>query len=93
MIHVCNLTNPNTQRPAPNQFVIHDTETGETIFQSYETTVAKRDADDNVTLDCTALHYSRTTCRWLYIFLGMKRRDILNGIRNGTIKEADLNLA
>lgn len=50
----------------PNQFIIKE---GDTVwFQSYDTIVARVSGSD-VTLDIDALDYSRTTSKYLYLFL------------------------
>ena len=50
----------------PNQFIIKN---GDTVwFQSYETIVARVSGSD-VTLDTNAFDYSRTTSKYLYLFL------------------------
>ena len=59
----------------PNQFIITDDE-GRDIFQSYETIIAIKDKG-KITLDNNALEYSRTTSKYLYLFLGMNRKEII----------------
>ena len=51
----------------PNQFVI--VAPNETVFQSYETVVAKIDEVGDVVLKKNALDYSTTTSKYLYAFL------------------------
>ena len=60
----------------PNQLIITDDE-GREIFQSYETIIAIKDKG-KITLDNNALEYSRTTSKYLYMFLGMDRKAIKN---------------
>ena len=69
----------------PNQFII--TDDGMEIFQSYETIIAIKDKG-KITLDNNALEYSRTTSKYLYLFLGMDRKEI---IKDSTIIYKDLN--
>ena len=58
----------------PNQFII--TDDGREIFQSYETIIAIKDKG-KIILDNDALDYSRTTSKYLYLFLGMNRKEII----------------
>ena len=72
-----------------NQFVITDSINHKRIFQSYETVIAEIDTNtDKITLDTNALNYSTTTNKYLYLFLGMKRKDIE---KNGDITYDNLN--
>ena len=73
----------------PNQFIINNNNE-EVIFQSYETTIA-RIKNGNVTLDEKALDYSRTTSKYLYLFLNRDRKEIKKRIENGTYRIEDLN--
>ena len=61
----------------PNQFIIEDYKNNITIFQSYETTIAMR-TNEGIVLDTEALSYSATTSKYLYLFLNMSRKEILN---------------
>ena len=67
----------------PNQFIITDDD-GREIFQSYETIIAIKD-NGKIILDSDALDYSRTTSKYLYLFLGMNRNEIKNN-KNITYK-------
>ena len=67
----------------PNQFIITD-DKGRKFFQSYETIIAIVD-DGEIILDSDALDYSRTTSKYLYLFLGMNRKEIKNN-KNITYK-------
>ena len=69
-------------------------------FQSYSTIIAKIDETDKtirenfqpqIILDNNALHYSRTTSKYLYKFLRMNRKQIENKIKNKEIKLKNLN--
>ena len=70
----------------PNQFIIKD-DKGREIFQSYETTIVIFD-HGKITLDDNALHYSATTSKYLYMFLGMSKKEIL---ADKSIKYKNLN--
>ena len=61
----------------PNQFIIEDYKNNRTIFQSYSTIIAMR-TNESIVLDTDALNYSATTSKYLYLFLGMSRKDILS---------------
>ena len=69
-----------------NQFEIYVD--GMKYFQSYNTIIAKIDKGHKITLDTNALDYSRTTSKYLYLFLGMNRKEIL---MDKDIKYEDLN--
>lgn len=58
-----------------NQFEIYVD--GVKYFQSYNTIIAKIDKGHKITLDTNALDYSRTTSKYLYLFLNMNRKEIL----------------
>jgi len=77
-----------TGRPVANQFVITDNMTE--IFQSYETKVAKLERGV-LTLDNKVLEYSQTTSKYLYMFTGLNKQQIVKGLKSGEIKTADLN--
>ena len=82
---VQNMTSHNGNY-VPNQFIIED-DKGRETFQSYETTIAIFD-HGKITLDDNALHYSTTTSKYLYMFLGMDRKEIL---ADKSIKYENLN--
>lgn len=84
---VRNMTSPRGNF-VPNQFIINNN--GEDIFQSYETTIAKI-KHGNVTLDENALDYSRTTSKYLYLFLNRDRKEIKKRIENGTYRVENMN--
>ena len=69
-----------------NQFEIYVD--GVKYFQSYNTIIARIDKGHKITLDTNALDYSRTTSKYLYLFLGMNRKEILT---DKDIKYEDLN--
>ena len=71
----------------PNQFIIK-TDAGD-YFQSYKTVIAF--VGDNIILDDNALNYSKTTSKYLYQFLDMKKDEILLKIEEGKIILKNLN--
>lgn len=58
-----------------NQFEIYAD--GVKYFQSYNTIIAKIEKGHKITLDTNALDYSKTTSKYLYLLLGMSRKEIL----------------
>lgn len=74
----------------PNQFIIsHE---GVRKFQSYRSMIASIDCDGNVTLDPIYWNYSRTTSKYLSLFLGSSTIETKKAIKNGTYKLANLNV-
>tara|TARA_R100000781_G_C4075604_1_gene125971 strand:- start:488 stop:784 length:297 start_codon:yes stop_codon:yes gene_type:complete len=95
-IKVKNLTSERSGREVSNQFDINiKTEKEELrIFQSYETLIAKIVITRSVFethLDTYALDYSRTTSKYLYKWLGLDRKQILERIESKQIILTDLN--
>ena len=88
-VKVENMTSSNGNT-VPNQFEIFVSSEGGTYFQSYSTVIALR-TQSEITIDTNALSYSNTTSKYLYRFLGMNRKEILAGIADGSIKQADMN--
>ena len=78
----------NNGNPANNQFIIH--KNNKQIFQSYETIIAEV-KNGVITLDKSALDYSKTTSKHLFIFLGKGRKAIEKGLKDKTIKTKNLN--
>ena len=73
---VKNLTSPNGNKVA-NQFIIYS-DNG-TTFQSYNSVIAKIENGHKVTLDSYYWDHSKTTGKYLNIFLGEnKKRPHLN---------------
>ena len=58
-----------------NQFEIYVD--GVKYFQSYSTIIARIGRGHKITLDTNALDYSKTTSKYLYLFLNMNRKEIL----------------
>tara|TARA_R100001594_G_scaffold150173_1_gene210361 strand:- start:963 stop:1247 length:285 start_codon:yes stop_codon:yes gene_type:complete len=77
----------------PNQFEIYLK--GDYYFQSYDTIIAKLEIVKNkgrqIILDNHSLNYSRTTSKYLFRFLNMKRKEIEEGLKSGEIKLRNLN--
>lgn len=72
-----------------NQFLIHNN--GKTYFQSYDSIIAVKDMEGNVTLDERFWDYSRTTGKYRNQFLDEDKRTTQRKIDNGTYKLDDLN--
>ena len=78
-----------------NQFLLEGE--GKTIFQSYQTIIAKVEGGA-VTIDTSAEEYSKTTSKYLYKFLNeysaeniSNKKDLLVAVKEGRIKREDLN--
>jgi hypothetical protein len=71
MINVTNMQSSNGN-PVPNQFIIQD-EGNYTIFQSYNTVIAKR-VNGKVYLDINSWDYSVTTGKYRNQFLGETKK-------------------
>tara|TARA_B100001094_G_C17545827_1_gene491331 strand:- start:225 stop:539 length:315 start_codon:yes stop_codon:yes gene_type:complete len=102
-IKTYNLKSPRTGNSVANQFeIIHEHENFRTIFfQSYDSVIAKlhlnNKGDWAITLDPNDWDYSRTTLKYLRVFLdnyigfdGLTK-DIRNNIESGLYKLTDLN--
>lgn len=85
---VKNMESVRSGKAVPNQYIITDGETS--VFQSYETAIAKR-IGRSVYLDTNVLNYSKTTSKYLYAFIGMGRKGIEQAIKGGEIEICDLN--
>lgn len=79
----------NRGNAAANQFILSSA--NKQVFQSYETLIAEQHNDGKIVLDKSALAYSKTTSKHLFIFLGMDRKLIESRIKEGRIKLKDLN--
>lgn len=91
-IKVKNMQSPRTGAPVANQYIItdHDTE----IFQSYETIIAVRYWEAgyiHTVLDRKMWDYSRTTKKYLSVFLYKSIACIREDIKLGNIELDDLN--
>ena len=77
-------------RPVANQFIIRINRL--TIFQSYTSIIAVTKWNmENILLDEKFHNYSVTTSKYLYQFLGMKRKGIDEMEKIGTLVYTDLN--
>ena len=83
------MTSNSSGRPVANQFTII-TSDGE-YFQSYDSVIAFKDNEGNVTLDDYTWDYSRTTGKYRNQFLGEGIVDTRSKIESGEYKLADLN--
>ena len=74
---------------ANNQIIIqsHDGQ----YFQSYDSIIAYRDVDGQLTLDRDNWNYSKTTAKYRNLFTGLTTKATLSAISAGTIKLEDLN--
>lgn len=72
----------------PNQYSI---ETGNSIiFQSYDSIIAEV-SRGVIYLDPVYYNYSKTTSKYLYMFLNMNKKEIQEGLRTGKIQFKNLN--
>lgn len=85
-----NMCSPSSGRPVANQFLIYDGK-GTVYFQSYSSTIAKRDRNGKVTLDERYWDYSRTTGKYRNQFLGENIEETRRKIESGEYELADLN--
>ena len=76
-------------RAAANQYIIHNGE--ETIFQSYNTIIAKKDKKGKIFLDVNYWDYSTTTGRYRNDFLGEGIAQTRDKIKSGEYRLIDLN--
>lgn len=97
-IKVSQMNSPRSGHPVANQFVIRVKSNDKdqagfdsVYFQSYQTIIAVRDYQGNVTLDVNDWNYSRTTRKYRNEFLGENTQETRKKIKDGTYKLADLN--
>jgi len=88
-IKVKNMTSNRSGRPVANQFIICTSE-GK-YFQSYDSVIAFKDNEGNVTLDDYTWDYSRTTSKYRNEFLGEYIADTRSKIESGEYKLENLN--
>lgn len=86
-LKVHNLTG-RSGRGVPNQFEVLTPEGR--YFQSYRTIIAKIERGE-VTLDADYWNYSKTTSRYLSIFLCQDLKEIKKRVKHGVYKLAKLN--
>lgn len=88
-VKVEQLTSPKSGRPVANQFLIYTNEG--VYFQSYDSVIAFRDTNGQVTLDETYWDYSKTTHKYRNLFLREDTATTKKKINAGIYKLADLN--
>ena len=91
---VCNMSSyKGTCKTVPNQFVITiETDKGtKRIFQSYDTVIAVRDENGNITLDENNWNYSKTTAHYRNKFLYENTAETRRNIKKGVYQLANLN--
>jgi len=88
-IKVKQMKSSSSGRSVANQFIIYTSE-GK-YFQSYDSVIAFKDNEGNVTLDDYTWDYSRTTGKYRNQFLGEGIVDTRSKIESGEYKLADLN--
>jgi len=87
---VKNMTSSRSGKPIVKQFII--TVDNMEIFQSYQTVIAVRRADNpEVVLLDYNYSYSPTTSKYLYQFLGFKKERINKKVQDNSIRIMDLN--
>lgn len=92
-IHVTNMLSVKSGYPTRNQFVITiKTKKGTIeVFQSYDTTIAVKDENGQITLDQNYWDYSSTTSNYRGRFLGENAKETRKKIEKGIYKLSDLN--
>ena len=88
-IKVEQMKSSRSDRPAANQFTII-TSDGE-YFQSYDSVIAFKDNEGNVTLDDYTWNYSRTTSKYRNEFLSESIVETRAKIESGEYKLSNLN--
>lgn len=95
---VCQLESPRSGNAVPNQYEIRTrTNKGTSVmFQSYNTIICEVNEGGNIYLDCEYWNYSRTTVKYLKIFLSdfvgsLSIDDIKDGLTLGKFKLKNLN--
>ena len=87
--NVYSMVSPRTGAPVANQFII--IEGNKKYFTSYNTIIAC-EHKGKITLDRNSWDYSRTTLKYLGVFLdGKNKAEIQRLINDGTYKLANLN--
>jgi hypothetical protein len=87
-MRVQNMTSSRGNK-VPNQFIIQDI--GVTYFQSYDTTIVKRDFSQGKIFIDKGYPYSTTTSKYASQFLGETSKEIKRKIKDGTYILTDLN--
>ena len=89
-IKVKQMTSNRSGRPVANQFIIY-TSKGR-YFQSYNSVIAFKDNEGNVTLDDYTWDYSHTTGKYRNEFLGEGIVETRSKIESGEYKLENLNI-
>ena len=89
-IKVKQMTSNRSGRPVANQFIIY-TSKGK-YFQSYDSVIAFKDNEGNVTLDVDDWDYSRTTGKYRNEFLGEGIVETRSKIESGEYELENLNI-
>lgn len=72
----------------PNQFVIELE--NKIVFQSYNSVIAEV-TKGIIYLDPVYYNYSKTTSKYLYMFLNMNKKQLQDGLKSGKIQFKNLN--
>ena len=89
-VKVKQMTSNRSGRPVANQFIIYTSEGR--YFQSYNSVIAFKDNEGNVTLDDYTWDYSRTTGKYRNEFLGESIAETRSKIESGEYKLENLNI-
>ena len=89
---VSNMISPRSYNAVANQFII-ERDDGSTLFQSYNTIIAKKDSvwGKGLRLDRDMWDYSTTTSKYRNQFTGLTTAETKAGIKDGSIILVDLN--
>jgi hypothetical protein len=87
-VKVENMQSPNGN-DVPNQFLIYTDEC--VYFQSYSSVIAFKPKEGKIKLDENKWDYSKTTGKYLNIFLRENKAEIQRKIDNGLYELIDLN--
>jgi hypothetical protein len=74
---------------APNQFQV--TSSDGVYFQSYDSIIAVKRPDGSVCLDQKYWNYSKTTSKYLAIWLNQVNSDVKRKVKSGEYRLVDLN--
>ena len=78
----------NKGKLVPNQFIIYLN--NKKYFQSYDTIICFYD-NNGLVLDTFATEYSRTTSKYITLFTGQGKRELMHGIYSEKIRVKNLN--
>ena len=92
-VKTCNMKSPSSGNRVPNQFKIYTNKY--VYFQSYQSIIARTERGylGKTTLDKNYWDYSKTTLRFLKLFLGTNKtkKEIEQNIKSGVYKLTNLN--